>query len=377
MKFSVIICGESSGGKYNPYVTFHSDVRKGIIIGLHKGQSFTDLAKSLEVSEDEILNHLEFLRNGGFVREQNGKTLPNFFVALREDVLRTRKAAIKLGGKIGKVYERGWEDVVKTYNTLLVSPRFGIERVGFVLIGAYSLDMIDKFEEEGRIMPAAPKKKTGRYYMWGVENGMEALGRYGMHNGKLKEYGFATFGGERERKRVSPPDHRIAMLMRAMKEDNVMDAYLKFTKLPSSKRESLNKKIEEITIKALREYERKYYDERFQMDKEAEKHLMEWLYLDASLKPSAPIYTESDVGIIQDFVNVMSEHIFDILYKNMDEIKGTFKKCQASKYADFPEFFCWYYHLTFTEAIDYLIRKGVLTQPVHGYEFWLWKTKST
>jgi hypothetical protein len=373
MKFSIIICGESGGGDYNPYVTFQSDLRKAIIIGLHKGQSVADLTKSLKIREDETLNQLKFLKDGSFVKEQNGKALPNFFVALREDVLRTREASVGLSRKIGKVYETNWNVVFETYNKLSVSPRFDFERVVFVLIGAYSLDMIDKFKEEGKIMPEAPKRKTGRYYMWGVENGMEALGRYGMHSDILDEYGFASFGGEKERRRASPPDHRYILLMREMEEDSVMDAYQRFLKLPDSERESWNEKIENITIRALREYERKYYDESYEISKESEKHLMQWLYLDNNLMPSAMIYTENDMEIIRGFVDEMSVHIFDTLYKNLDAINDTFRKCEASKYADFPEFFCWYYHLVFTETMDYLIRKGKISQPLHGYEFWVWK----
>lgn len=34
-----------------------------------------------------------------------------------------------------------WNVVVETYDKLSVSSRLGLERVGFVLIGAYSLDM--------------------------------------------------------------------------------------------------------------------------------------------------------------------------------------------------------------------------------------------
>ncbi len=332
-----------------------------------------DLTKSLEIHEDEILNQLKFLKDGDFVKEQNGKTLPNFFVALRADVVRTRKASAGLSREIGKVYETNWDAVIETYNKLSVFSRFGFERVGFVLIGAYSLDMIDKFKEEGKIMPEAPKRKTGRYYMWGVENGVEALGRYGMHSGKLNGYGFASFGGEKERRRTSPPDHSAIVLMKEVGEDNLMNGYLKFQKLPNSERKSLKEKIEKITIRALKEYERKYHDESYEISKESEKHLTEWLYLDSNLIPSTPIYTGSDVELIRSFVDDMSVHVFDTLYKSMDAIDEIFRKCEASKYANFPEFFCWYYHLIFTETMDSLIKKEKLSYPLHGYEFWVWK----
>lgn len=372
MKFSVIICGESEG-RFNPSIVFQPDLRKDIVIGLHKGQSVVSLSRSLGIGEDEILNHLEFLRDGSFVKEQNGETLPNFFVALREDVLRTRKASLGLGRKIGRIYENRWDYVVETCHKLSISSRFSLERVSFVLIGAYSLDMIDKFKEEGKIMPEAPRRKSGRFYMWGVENGMEALGRYGMHSNKLNGYGFASFGGEGKRKRVSPPDHKNAILMKYMKEDSLINAYLKFQKLASSERKSFTEKTEKITITALKEYERKYNDDSYEISKESARYLKEWFYLNSNLMPSAPIYTESDMEIVGNLVDDMSVLIFDTLYKNMKIISSTFRKCEGSKYAEFPEFFCWYYHLVFTETMDYLIKKEKLSQPFHGYEFWVWK----
>jgi hypothetical protein len=69
----------------------------------------------------------------------------------------------------------------------------------------------------------------------------------------------------------------------------------------------------------------------------------------------------------------MSTQIFNVIYKNLDKIEDTFKKCKASRYASFAEFFCWLYHLTFTETIDHLIAKQKLKTPIHGYEYWIWK----
>lgn len=57
MKSFVIICGESREGTYNPSVTFQSDLRKDIIVCLHKGQSVASLSESSEIGEDELLNH--------------------------------------------------------------------------------------------------------------------------------------------------------------------------------------------------------------------------------------------------------------------------------------------------------------------------------
>lgn len=372
-KFDVIICGNADAGKYNPYNVFQSEIHKGVVVGLHMGYSLGYIARLLNISKADLLSSLRFLREAEFVVEKGGRIVPSFFVALKEDVSRAKQVSMDLGEELAKLYEAYWKTVIETYRKLSVSSSFSFDRVGFVLIGAYSLDMIDKFADEGKIMPKAPMRKAGSFYMWGVEDGMDALGRYGMHSGQIGAYGFATFGGEKERRRTSPPDHQHKILMKEMDEDNLINAYNKFTKLPDSEKEAFRKRVDEATLRALREYERRYQDSNYKISPESEKLLREWLYLDENLTPSAPIYTPKDMKIIKNFVDKMSTQIFDIIYKNLNKLQNTFKKCKASEYADFAEFFCWLYHLTFTEAMDHLIRQKRLNQPPHGYEFWIWK----
>ena len=373
MPLSIIICGDAGKGKHNPYVALASDVRKAIILGLHNGQSIAELAKSSGVSENETLEHVGALGEGGFVKVQKRKALPNFFVASGNDVLRVRRESAALGRQLAEIYRTRWQAVVETYNELSASSRFGFERIGFVLIGAYSLDMIGKFAEEGDLMPRAPKRKTGRYYLWGVEDGLEALGRYGMHSGSCKNYGYASFGGEKDRQRTSPPDHVWSIIARGMNENARRVAYLKFQQLPVAERKALDRRLEKLTHKVLTEYERKYRSESHELDPESADYLRQWLYIDKNRVPLAPIYNEQDIGAIGAFADEMSVYIFDAVRRNLGAINSAFRRCRASAYASFPEFFCWYYHLAFTEAMDDLIRKQRLSQPVHGYEYWIWK----
>jgi DNA-binding transcriptional ArsR family regulator len=374
MGFSIVICGDAGKGRHNPYIALEPDIRKAIVIGLHAGQSAVELARSSGISENEISRHIASLREGGFVKTQNGEALPNFFVALRNDVVRVQRASVGLGRSLGEIYETRWKSLVKTYNELSVSSRFGFDRVGFVLIGAHSLDMMGKFAEEGKIMPRAPKRKTGRYYLWGVEDGLESLGRYGMHSDICRRYGYATFGGEKDRRRTSPPDHVWSIIASEMNETDLRVAYLKLQKLLVSERKNLEGRVERLTHRVLKEYERKYKDESYELSRGSENYLRRWLYVDENRAPSAPIYSEEDMEILDAFVDDMAVHILDTVRGSLGAINTVFKKCRASKYASFSEFFCWYYHLAFAKTMDYLIKKQRLSQPQHGYEFWLWKT---
>jgi hypothetical protein len=110
---------------------------------------------------------LEFLREAENVAERGDRLVPTFFIALREEVARVKELAKRLSLELAKRYESSWDLVVETYHKLSVSSRFSFDRVAFVLVGAYSLDvyMLEKFAEEGRLMPKAPRRKAGSFYM--------------------------------------------------------------------------------------------------------------------------------------------------------------------------------------------------------------------
>ena len=374
-RLSIIIAG-SCCTEYDPYEILRDHVRRGIVVGLHLGYSVESIARLLGVSKQDVEDHLGYLREADLVVEREERLVTGFFIALREDVVIAKDLARSLGVELGELYRASWDTVLETYNRLSASRRYPFSRVGFVLIGAYSLDMgmLRKFAEEGRIMPEAPVRKGGRYYMWGVEDGMENLGRYGMHSAEIGEYGFATFGGERERRRIPPPDYSLLRLLaKILGEENISKALEKYVKLPARERETINKRLEDMVTRIMGEYERKYQDPSYEINREAAEYLKEWLYLDENLSPQAPIYTKEDMRIIDEFIDHMSKHILKTIYKNLDKIQSTFRKMKASEYANFPEFFCWLYHLVFSEAIDYLIKEQLLKEPLHGYEYWVWK----
>ncbi|MGB9675936.1 MAG: hypothetical protein ACPL0C_01950, partial [Candidatus Bathyarchaeales archaeon] len=127
-KFNMIICGSADASEYNPNIVFQKQIHKGIVIGLHKNYTIDRIAKSLNVSKEEALSHLEFLREAEFVTERNGRMVPTFFVALKEDVLRTKELAKSLGEEIGKCYEVHWDTITEAYCKLSVSSKFGFDR---------------------------------------------------------------------------------------------------------------------------------------------------------------------------------------------------------------------------------------------------------
>ena len=376
-EFNVIIAGSINIDylNYDPSIVFSPTTRRGVIIGLHEGRSVEDVARLINAPLDDVLSHLEILEEAGYVIMRGDRIVPSFFIALREDVVRVKELAKHLGVEIAKRYESNWDLVVEIYSKLSISPRFGFDRVAFVLVGAYSLDvyMLEKFYEEGRLMPRPPRRRAGVFYMWGVEGGAEALGRCGMHSGEAGEYGFATFGCELERRRKAPPDHWSELLLWLMGEKDLTSALDKLIKLPTLERRRVLGEIDELTVRVLREYEKLYRDEGCRPDPSVEKYLKRWMYIDESNKPQAPIYTREDLDTIKDFADKMSIHVLNVVYENLSKVESAFRECRASVYASFSEFFCWLYHLMFSETIEYLVARQKLKPPVHGYEYWVWK----
>jgi hypothetical protein len=53
------------------------------------------------------------------------------------------------------------------------------------------------------------------------------------------------------------------------------------------------------------------------------------------------------------------------MVKKSDEIKKLYKNLKSSKYLEnsFGEFICWYAHIVYAWAIDFLVEKKVLIMP--------------
>jgi len=52
--------------------------------------------------------------------------------------------------EFSKCYEFYWDFIIEAYCKLLVSSGFSFDRVSFILVDTYLLDMIDKFAGESR-----------------------------------------------------------------------------------------------------------------------------------------------------------------------------------------------------------------------------------
>ena len=82
-----------------------------------------------------------------------------------------------------------------------------------------------------------------------------------------------------------------------------------------------------------------------------------------------PFLNKEDSKTWQDVSRLVSGKLLKVLKVKSPDFKKFYSTLKSSKSTNnsFGEFFCWYYHLSFSHAIDALHEKGVIEIPADGY----------
>ena len=83
-----------------------------------------------------------------------------------------------------------------------------------------------------------------------------------------------------------------------------------------------------------------------------------------------PVVSLEDIGAIRNVSEVLSNTLVVFFNAHRDRLNETFDAMRAGGYASFSEFFRWYYHLIFCEAIDELVRRERIAMPEERFECW-------
>lgn len=209
---NIIMCG-SAGSRPTPYKIFYMqglEVRRNIIEELHHGKTIDQIAKTLSISSQQLMNHIQAMEKTGYVKLHEDRYFPNFLVALADEVETVKDIAYSWGTHLTAAIQKqkNWQIIEDTYKRLSVSERFPFRRIGLPLVGDFLLDigMLGIFYQDATIMPHPSDEYGGNFYVWGIEGAMDALGRYGSHSEKFNDVMVFSFGGEKVRKRVTLPD---------------------------------------------------------------------------------------------------------------------------------------------------------------------------
>lgn len=310
----------SMAGSGDPWSAF-TKPRRTIMLALHDGLNIEDLSKEFNLSERQINNELNELKKSSLIRQLNNNFVPDIFIADLTETKIVYSHSKTTGQKLAALLLKEWDQLEHFYAKLSLSKSYSLENMGFMLVGSRILDMgvLGELVKDKSLLTIAPSRPSpgrpdSKYYFWMVEGDREHLGKYGQEDTDL-----------------SWPNWHLL---------NFGQNYVN---------EQFNK-------------ERKNFE-----DKSAE---LIKLYIKASPeflanKLNVPYLNKEDSKTWEETSKLISIKLFKLLKEEKQDFQNFYNTLKASQYTNnsFGEFFCWYYHLAFSWAIDALEKNGAIIIP--------------
>ncbi len=303
--------------------------RQRIIRALHDGHALQAIAFHFHLSMPTLIDDLDTLVAASLVHKQGNSYTPAFFIADEAEVERVKAHAAVVGAALAEHLNHNWGSLEATYKQMMVSKEEPFENRSFLLVGAQTLDvdLLDALENDGTLMPSAPHRPDllypeAAYYFWMVEGSVDDLGSYGKNNWNLSypNWNFFTFG----RHFVAELKHQLRFDV----ENQINDSARRFASA-------------------------KELAEAFQI----------------------PLFERIDTALWSTASIEQANRLVAIYKREEKSIRHLYAGLRASKYTPygFGEFFCWYDHLAFTYAIDFLAAKGCMIIPDQHFDVALWE----
>jgi len=316
-------------GNGNPYSVL-TPLRKGLLRAFYDRLSLPDVAVVFGISAADVERELEPLVTASLVQEQNGHYQATFFIASSTETLQVTTHARETGRLLAQRLLLRWDDIETAYKQLAVGHDYGLRNVAFLFVGDVILDvgLLDALARDRTLMPAAPARPSpdhpdARYYFWMVEGDPDQLGWYGQRAIALpwEPWHLLTFGRY------------------------WIDG------APNAAREALETKARELLTVTLAD------------NPEA---LAEHLNI--------PLVNQEDAHRWWQCTRAYTADLLSVYRERADALKQLYTSLHASTYAPygFGEFFCWYDHVAYANAIDVLADAGVLIIPQHHFIAALW-----
>ena len=82
-----------------------------------------------------------------------------------------------------------------------------------------------------------------------------------------------------------------------------------------------------------------------------------------------PLLSKEDSKNWTEISNDVSDKLLEVLLEDEDEIRNIYTTMRTGKYSNnsFSDFYCWYYHYVYPQAIDELIRAGNINMPLEKH----------
>lgn len=315
--------------------------RHEMLLQLHYTGDIEELASRLEMKPEEVQCALQDLASFNLVKEIKGRMFPNFLIVSQDGLDPIIVSATEVGKLLAQNVSDHWNELQEVFVQLQVKSFVGWDRLGLMIVGSELLDsgMLRILYEDGTLMGYPPARgENEHYHAFMIHGSKEYTGKYGERGTRIgwKDFHHVTFGryylpdGIWNQERA---DHERAV-QKAIQAVGGPEQFVA-TLLPAhiGRRSAGISGAEEI-----------------------DRYLI-------------PFLPSGDVVILSSIIEKLGPELLRVLKDQRQKINAAFETLRASSYCDFAEFFCWYYHLVYAEAIDNLVAQGLLVMPPTWFEY--------
>ncbi|NHJ47518.1 MAG: hypothetical protein FK733_07010 [Asgard group archaeon] len=323
-KYSKSRISLSMAGSGNPWDYF-IESSKLTLRSLHDGYSLKEIQEMLEITKEELLKRINLLISASLIRKENEKYTPTFLIVDEEETKQTVTHSKKIGRIIADEFKTHLNEIIIEYEKLDISQIHLFDDLSFLLVGSKILDIAlleELAKDKTLLIPApkrpSPKRPDAQYYFFMVEGPVESLGQYGEDSKDLpfENWNFVTFGKNIINGKYNEPRGKVEKKCDELRENN---------KLSNPEEYAISLKV--------------------------------------------PFLSKKDSIKWREFCNKIANRILIKIKEYKEELLKFYSELKTSKYADdsFGEFFCWYFHLAYAWAIDFLTDEKVIKMPPEKY----------
>lgn len=287
---------------------------------LHDGYSLTDIQSMFQISEDDLLEKMNLLAGANLVRKEHGKYSPTFLIVDAEETTNTFHHAERFGRIIADELINNLREITSKFSQLKISEQYTLDELSLVLVGSKILDiaLLEVLAKDRTLLRPAPTRPSpnrpdAQYYFFMIDGPPEYLGKYGENSEDLPwtNWTFVTFGQNIVQGQKNHPRENLEARCNEI--------------LKKHKPKKLETLAEELQIPVL-----------------SRKDSLAWR---------------------ETAKNVAHQILLKIKEKENELLQ--FYNSKASEYANnsVGEFMCWYIHVAYAWAIDFLVEEKIIHMP--------------
>ncbi|PEC22314.1 hypothetical protein [Bacillus cereus] len=331
-----------STGDNSPSIKISGTNLQYLLVMLHLGIGSNAIKTKLNWTNKEFEKQIHALELEGLLQKTGGSYYPTCMVITANEgdkLYNLCEPLIKSALKIIEKYSNQIDAISKRIETFnhLAKESYGLLLYSGVLLDFGQINNI----EENYLKTERPLRNNKRYYYAIQEQEQtdkEAFWVYGNTYLDLGEYQIGLYGNTR---------YTTLNLITANKE---------------TFKEYFHDAITDIN------YTKKQLVKNFvAVDRQVDLNLnvfYEKLGLYQNSQSVIPMFKTSDLSILNEIANTISEDLILLFKENEKPLKEYFASSRYSKEITYEEFFIWWYHFFYTKVTEELIKQGVIIRSV-------------